>query len=137
MAEDEVEAVAAELARAGGLSWHAGNEQGPLKLVMNRYRDRARLAIAALERVRAAKQNIAPTPDAGEPFDKGAIVSSEGPLSDRLAAGSLVLYRPPGDRRTYPCRVESVEGSRAYLVPALPTCTGWVELDNVSPSAIQ
>ena len=137
MTEDEVEAVAAELARAGGQSWHAGNEHGPLKLVMNRYRDRARLAIATLERVRAGKQNIAPAPDAGKPLDTGAIVSSEGSLSDSLAAGSLVLYRPPGDRRTYPCRVGSVEGSRAYLVPELPTCTGWVELDSVSQSAVQ
>ncbi len=137
MAEDEVEAVAAELARAGGLSWHAGNEQGPLKLVMSRYRDLARLAIAALERVRTAKQNIGPEPNAGEPLDTGAIVSSEGPSSDHLAVGSLVLYRPPGDRRTYPCRVETIQGGRAYLVPALPTCTGWVELDSVSSPVIQ
>ena len=137
MAEDEVEAVAAELARVGGLSWHTGNEQGPLKLVRSRYRDRARLAIAALERVRAAKQNIASVPDTGEPLETGAIVSSEGSLSDSVTAGSLVLYRPPGDRRTYPCRVESVEGGRAYLVPALPTCTGWVELDNVSQASVQ
>ena len=56
MTDDEVEAVAAELAKAGGVSWHPGQERGPLKLVIDRYRDRARLAIAALERVRAAKQ---------------------------------------------------------------------------------
>jgi hypothetical protein len=60
MTEDEVEAVAAELAKAGGLSWHSGQERGPLKLVMDRYRDRARLAIATLERARAAKQDTSP-----------------------------------------------------------------------------
>ena len=60
MTEGEVEAVAAELAKAGGVSWHAGQERGPLKLVMDRYRDRARLAIAALDRVRAAEQEISP-----------------------------------------------------------------------------
>ena len=39
MTEGEVEAVAAELAKAGGVSWHSGQERGPLKLVMDRYRD--------------------------------------------------------------------------------------------------
>ena len=42
MSDDEIEAVAAELAKAGGVSWHSGQERGPLKLVMDRYRDRAR-----------------------------------------------------------------------------------------------
>jgi hypothetical protein len=60
MTDEEVEAVAAELAKAGGVSWHAGQEHGPLKLVMDRYRDRARLAIATLERIRAARQDISP-----------------------------------------------------------------------------
>ena len=41
MTDEEVEAVAAELAKAGGISWHARQERGPLKLVMDRYRDRA------------------------------------------------------------------------------------------------
>ena len=31
MTEGEVEAVAAELAKAGGVSWHSGQERGPLK----------------------------------------------------------------------------------------------------------
>ena len=47
MTEDEVEVVAAELAKAGGVAWYPGRERGPLKHVVNRYRDRARLAIAA------------------------------------------------------------------------------------------
>ena len=66
MTEGEVEAVAAELAKAGGVSWHSGQERGPLKLVMDRYRDRARLAIAALDRVRAANQDISPVRIKGE-----------------------------------------------------------------------
>ncbi len=137
MTEDEVEAVAAELAKAGGLSWHSGKEYGPVKLVMERYRDRARLAIAALERIRAGQHNIAPAPDAGEPLNASAKADSEAVHGDTVAAGSLVLYRPPGDQRTYACRVELVEGSRAYLIPELPTCTGWVDLANVSHSVVQ
>jgi hypothetical protein len=58
MTECEVDAVAAELAKAGGVSWHSGQKRDPLKLVMDRYRDRAHLAIAALDRVRAAEQSI-------------------------------------------------------------------------------
>jgi hypothetical protein len=56
---------------------------------------------------------------------------------DVVSEGSLVLYRPPGDKRTYPCRVEKLDGSRAYLVPDIPTCTGWVDLENLSSPAIQ
>jgi hypothetical protein len=137
MSESEVEAVAAELAKAGGLSWHSGNKHGPLKLVMDRYRDRARLAIAALERVRAGTQNIAAALDTDERTEPSATAGSGGISCDRVTAGSLVLYRPPGDQRTYTCRVESVEGGRAYIIPELPTCTGWVDLENVSHSVIQ
>jgi hypothetical protein len=137
MTEDEVEAVAAELAKAGGVSWHRGAERGPLKLVMDRYRDRARLAIATLERVRAAKQGTSPgelkvaqcenTLEAGQ-----ALTAHEG-----VSAGSLVLYRLPGNKRAYPCRVGKVEGTRAYLVPEFPTCTGWVDLNSLSTTAVQ
>jgi hypothetical protein len=137
MTDDEVEAVAAELAKAGGVSWHSGQERGPLKLVMDRYRDRARLVIATLDRLRAAKQAIS----SGEIRSVQPGTRAEGnpdPVSENaVSAGSLVLYRPPGDKRTYPCRVEKVEGSRVYLVPELPTCTGWVDLTNLSSPAIQ
>jgi hypothetical protein len=137
MTEDEVEAVAAELAKAGGVSWHRGSGRGPLKLVMDRYRDRARLAIATLERVRAAKQGTS----LGElkfAQDETTLEADQAPsLHEGVSAGSLVLYRPPGDKRAYPCRVEKVEGNRVYLVPNLPTCTGWVELNSLSTPAIQ
>jgi hypothetical protein len=135
MTDDEVEAVAAELAKAGGLSWHSGQERGPLKLVMDRYRDRARLAIAALERVRAAKQGI--SPDLAEQHHRTPQANPEPLSEDAVIVGSLVLFRPPGDKRTYPCRVQRVDGSRVYLTPELPTCTGWVDLETLSSPAIQ
>ena len=56
MTDEEVEAVAAELVKAVGVPWHSGQERGPLKLVMDRYRNRARLVIATLERARTARQ---------------------------------------------------------------------------------
>jgi hypothetical protein len=137
MTEGEVEAVAAELAKAGGVSWHSGQERGPLKLVMDRYRDRARLAIAALDRVRAAEQSISRDTVGLEQLGPIAQASLEPVSGDVVSAGSLVLYRPPGDKRTYPCRVEKLDGSRAYLVPEIPTCTGWVDLENLASPAIQ
>jgi hypothetical protein len=137
MTDDEVEAVAAELAKAGGVSWHSGQERGPLKLVMDRYRDRARLAIATLERVQAAKQGISPGLIKVVQPGPSAKANLEPISRDVVSAGSLVLYRPPGDKRTYPCRVEKVDGDRAYLVPEIPTCTGWVDLKSLSFPAIQ
>src|SRR5215213_9294609 len=128
MTDDEIEAVAAELAKAGGVSWHSGQERGPLKLVMDRYRDRARLAIAALDRVRAAEQSISLGTVGSEPPGPNTQAALEPVSSDVISEGCLVLYRPPGDKRTYPCRVEKLYGSRAYLVPEIPTCTGWVDL---------
>src|SRR3954466_5088441 len=54
MTEQEIEVVAEELAKIGGTSWYPGREYGPLmRVVSDRYRDRARIAIAALDRLRA------------------------------------------------------------------------------------
>jgi hypothetical protein len=135
MADDEIEAVAAELAIAGGASGHAGQERGPLKLVMNRYRDRARLAIAALERVRAARQDISLDCLKAAQCQQGPKTNLKPTTGDDLSAGSLVLYRPPGDQRTYQCRVEKLDGDCVYLVPEFPACTGWVDLTSLSSSA--
>ena len=53
--DEEIEAVAEELAKAGGVSWYPGRTRGALlRSVSERYRDRAKLAIAALDRVRAS-----------------------------------------------------------------------------------
>ena len=135
MTDDEVEAVAAELAKAGGVSWHSGEQRGPLKLVMDRYRDRARLAVATLDRLRAAKHS--PGEIKVEQPGTGAGGVAEPAPRNVVSEGSLVLYRPPGDKRTYPCRVEKVEGTRVYLVPELPTCTGWVDLATLASPALQ
>jgi hypothetical protein len=135
MTDEEVEAVAAELAKAGGVSWHAGQERGPLKLVMDRYR--ARLAIATLERIQAARQVISPGPGKADQPGPSTQANLEPVSGAVVVEGSLVLYSPPGDKRTYPCRVEKLVGGRAYLVPEIPTCTGWADLENVSSPAIQ
>jgi hypothetical protein len=137
MTDDEVEAVAVELAKAGGVSWHSGQGRRPLKLVMDRFRDRARLAITTLERVQAAKQAHSPDTTAIKPGSRHLQATLDRASHEEVVVGSLILYRPPGDKRTYPCRVQRVEGSRVYLVPEIPTCTGWVDLANLSSPAIQ
>jgi hypothetical protein len=104
---------------------------------MGRYRDRARLAIAALDRVRAAKQAASPNLIEVERVRPDVQADLGPPSQDDVSIGSLVLYRPPGDKRAYPCRVQRVDGSRVYLVPELPTCTGWVDLETLSPPATQ
>ena len=135
MTEDEVEVVAAELAKAGGVGWYPGREHGPLKHVVNRYRDRARLAIAALDRFRAGLQGSGATDgiDIG-PLEPGSGTSSHLTPDHSFQAGSLVLYRPPGDRRAYPCRVDKVEGSRVHLVPDIKSCTGWIDVSQLLPA---
>ena len=129
MTEDEVEAVAAELAKAGGVGWYPGRERGPLKHVADRYRDRARLAIAALNRLRAAQQGANPTDSLeNSPYEPSSGARSRSLSEHSLQVGSIVLYRPPGDRRAYPCRVNMVEGSRVYLMPDIKACTGWIDV---------
>ena len=134
MTEDEVEVVAAELAKAGGVAWYPGRERGPLKHVVNRYRDRARLAIAALDRFRAGLQgaNATSSIDIG-PLELDSGTPSHSAPDPSFQAGSLVLYRPPGDRRAYPCRVDKVEGSRVRLVPDIKACTGWIDVSKLLP----
>jgi hypothetical protein len=137
MTDDEVEVVAAELAKAGGLSWHSGQERGPVKLVMDRYRDRARLAIAALDRFCTARQGAATHSPETTQFAPSTRENRDPTSCNTVSTGSLVLYRPPGDNRTYPCRVEKVDGNHVYLVPDLATCTGWIDLKNLSSPAIK
>ena len=134
MTKDEVEAVAAELAKAGGVGWYPGRERGPLKHVADRYRDRARLAIAALDRLRASQPGTDLTNKVrGDQIEVGSDAPARSISEHSLRAGSTVLYRPPGDRRAYPCRVEKVEGSRAYLVPDIKACTGWIDVSKLLP----
>ncbi len=129
MTEDEVEAVAAELAKAGGVGWYPGRERGPLKHVADRYRDRARLAIATLSRLRAGQQGSnAVGSIAISQHEPGSSAPSRSLSEHSLQVGSMVLYRPPGDRRAYPCRVNMVEGTRVHLMPEIKACTGWIDV---------
>ena len=128
MTEDEVEAVAVELAKAGGVGWYPGRERGPLKHVADRYRDRARLAIAALSRLRAGQQGAGAADSIDiSPSEPGPSKPSRSLSEHSIQVGSIVLYRPPGDRRAYPCRVNMVEGSRVHLMPDIKACTGWID----------
>jgi hypothetical protein len=129
--EDEIEFIAAEMAKAGGTTWYPGRTKGPLlRVVSERYRDRARLAIEALDRYRAGRQHAAEDKDSSQPQ---ANANSNSGADERVQVGSLIVYRPKGDHRAYPCRVQKLDGSRAYVVPEIPSCTGWVDVQELLP----
>jgi hypothetical protein len=130
MTNEEIDAVAEELAKVGGLSWYPGRTQEPLlRAVSNRYKDRARVAIAALERLRARNDTVS-TPREPALEAPSADKASNPPQND-LQVGAVVVYRPPGDRRAIPCRIEHLEERRAYLIPCPKPDIGWVELGNL------
>jgi hypothetical protein len=133
MDEQEVEVVAEELAKAGGVSWHPGRTTEPvLRTVHARYRDRARLAIAALERWRARQSGPAQSLNAPAEasLSPPSLIAGQ---QDGLQVGAVVIYRAPGDKRAIPCRVEKLEKGRAYLVPCPISEVGWVDLDTLRP----
>ena len=131
MTEEEIELVAEELAKVGGVAWYPGRETGPLmRVVSDRYRDRARVAIAALDRFRASRAS----PRSGDQEIRPA--NDMSPVAgDHIQPGATVIYRPPGDRRAYSCRVVKIEGDRAYLAPILRACTDWVSIEHLVPSS--
>jgi hypothetical protein len=133
MTEEEIEAVAEELAKIGGASWYPGRTRGPLlRAVSDRYRDRARVAIAALDRLRANKERAAELPTT----DSESLERDEDlPLnsSDQIQVGAIVVYRPPGDQRAISCRIEKLEDGNAYLVPCARPDVGWVSIDSLLP----
>jgi hypothetical protein len=134
MTEEEIEVVAEELAKIGGVTWYPGRERGTLmRVVCDRYRDRARVAIEALERYRAARQ-AGVSQDNEKPAALSTISAPSSLASDDIRPGATVIYRPPGDRRAYPCRVVEIKGNRAYLAPILRACTDWVSIEHLMPS---
>ena len=135
MTEAEIEIVAEELAKIGGVSWYPGREQGTLmRVVTDRYRDRARIAIEALDRYRASqKTSVLQDNGLNEPHMPGQTPCATS--TTEIKPGATVVYRPPGDRRAYPCRVVEIEGSRAYLAPILRACTDWVSIEYLTPQA--
>jgi hypothetical protein len=130
--EEEVDLVAQEMAKVGGVSWYPGRTSGGLlRNVGERYRDRARVAIAALDRLRAGKD----TSEVSVPSGSGETASKEtGSLSsDNLEIGAVVVYRPPGDQRAISCQVTQIEDGRVYLVPCPRPDVGWVAIDSAAP----
>jgi hypothetical protein len=74
----------------------------------------------------------ADTPDS---IDVGPIPEqpqAHAPSDSGIRVGITVVYRPPGEQRAYPCRVEKIEGGRAYLVPFLRPWTSWVPIQNIT-----
>lgn len=135
MTEEEIEVVAEELAKIGGVSWYPGREKGTLmRVVHDRYRDRARVAIQALERHRASRQASPILQDNGTSEQHTPQGYAPPEARNEIQPGSTVIYRPPGDRRAYPCRVVEIEGSRAYLAPILRACTDWVSMEYLRPA---
>jgi hypothetical protein len=134
MTEEEIEVVAEELAKIGGVTWYPGREKGTLmRVVCDRYRDRAKVAIEALERYRAARQD--PLTQDNQQVQKFPVIKAPPAQNgDDIRPGATVIYRPPGDRRAYPCRVVEIKGSRAYLAPILRACTDWVSIEHLMPA---
>jgi hypothetical protein len=128
VSEEEIETVAQELAKAGGLAWYPGRMRDALpRVVSNRYRDRARVAIAAIDRLRAGGGGTLIGP--AEPPNGGPAAPVPG---EALQVGSIVVYRPPGDQRAITCRVDKIENGQAYLVPCPKPDVGWVPINGLS-----
>ncbi|WP_210345868.1 hypothetical protein [Microvirga soli] len=133
MTEDEIEYVAQEMAKVGGVSWYPGRTSGGLlRNVCERYRDRARVAIAALDRVRTDPQ-AADVPVIEQSRESVASEGSDEAPNNKLEVGSIVVHRPPGDQRAIECQVTQIEGGCVYLVPCPRHDVGWVAIDSAVP----
>ncbi len=135
MTDEEIEVVAEELAKSGGLSWYPGRGQGSLmRLVTDHYREQARAVIAALDHLRRGGGDTSQMPDARRVRPPGAL--HRDPVS-AVRPGATIIYRPSGDQRAYPCRIVEIQGDRAYLAPILRTCVGWVSMERLEASAAE
>jgi len=140
MNETEIDIVAEELAKLGGTSWYPGRGSGPvMRVVSERYRDRARAAIAALDRFRARKAGTSLPLESGalsRQVENAAVAASPAPTED-IKPGTRIVYRPPGDRRAYPCIVRTVRDGYAYLVPEDRTGISWVSIAELEGARLQ
>ena len=58
MTEEEVEVLAQELAKVGGTAWYPGRQASPLlRVVTDRYREQARVIIAAYDQLRSGERD--------------------------------------------------------------------------------
>jgi hypothetical protein len=131
MTDEEIEVVAEELAKCGGLSWYPGRTPGPLMpLVTDRYREQARVVIAALDQLRMGEGT---SQRSDERRDGPPGTSRRGSVSD-VRPGVTIIYCSLGDQRAYPCRIVKVQGDRASLAPILRTCVGWVSIQRLEAS---
>jgi hypothetical protein len=126
--DDEIQVVAEELAKVGGLSWYPGRpSEAFLKALTQDYLEHARAAIAALDRMRASRGQISNEP--GAPLAEAP--SHPGPkpdTADTLKVGDVVEFHPPGDKRTITCRIEELKEGHARLEPMDKPDIGWVTL---------
>ena len=134
MSDEEVDVVAIELAKIGGLSWYPGRKDGPLlRTVSERFKARARMAIASIDRFRSGERAAGPLTEI--PANR-LVVSTQEPENEPPALGSIVVYRPPGEKRMVSCRVIDMEGSRVYLTPLPQPAIGWVPLNTLSSERV-
>jgi hypothetical protein len=129
LTEEEIKLVAEVLANIGG-NWYPERARSESKPVTNRHREVARLIVAAVERSKAANQNAT---DIGSASERSLEAPSSNSAEDeKLHVGATALYRPPGDKRTFACRIEKLEGNRAYVVPEHREI-GWVSTHSLLP----
>ncbi|MGO4705330.1 hypothetical protein AB4072_06075 [Microvirga sp. 2MCAF38] len=121
MTKEEVELVAELLTKIGG-TWYPERAQSEARPVGQRHREVARLIVEAVER-----SKVTDRVSLDDDLPSGSLAETVSVLVDgvQLQVGATVEYRFPGDKRTITCRIERMEGERAYLVPERREI-GWV-----------
>jgi hypothetical protein len=131
MTDEEIEVVSEELVKCGGLSWYRERTQGPLmRLVIDRYREQARVIIAALDQLRTGEDR-----DGSPDLQRDGLRETLHHGSDsNVRPGATSIYCSLGDQRAYPCRIVKIQGDRASLAPILRTCGEWVFIQRLEAS---
>jgi hypothetical protein len=128
LSDEEIELVAELLAKIGG-TWYPERTGATPRAVGSRHRDVAQLIVDAVDRLHATRPSTADDTSSGQSMEDNAPGIIVG---DQLHIGATVEYSPPGDKRTFPCRIEKMEDGRAYLVPA-DREIGWVSTHTLLP----